>query len=153
MESIDTLCLVILVVFDLVDDIDTVDVLLVAVASLLWEDLNPEVIDFFRGLRTWVLHTRARKMRMPCSRVMMSRAKRALKAPGLVCFTYSEMISNTQGPPMITKRLPRILACSKGVLLFLLFFIALAFDQCETRLAPVTIKQIRLMMISMAIIR
>ena len=46
---------------------------------------NPEVIVVFSGLITWVLHTKAKKMRTPCSRLMTSKARRALKEVWLAC--------------------------------------------------------------------
>jgi len=46
---------------------------------------NPETIVFLSGLITWVLHTRAKKMRTPCSRLMTSKARRELKEVWLAC--------------------------------------------------------------------
>ena len=60
----------------LVDAIEETETLLVAVEV----PVNPEAIVLLSGLITWVLHTRAKKMRTPCNRLMMSRARRALKA-------------------------------------------------------------------------
>ena len=62
-----------IVVLDAIEDTET---LLVAAEV----PVNPEAIVLLSGLITWVLHTRAKKMRTPCSRLMMSKARRALNA-------------------------------------------------------------------------
>ena len=46
---------------------------------------NPETIVFLSGRITWVLHTRAKKMRTPCRRLMTSKARRALNEVWLAC--------------------------------------------------------------------
>ena len=66
-----------IVVLDAMDD---TEVLLIGPALE-----NPETIVFLSGLITWVLHTRAKKMRTPCSRLMTSKARRELKEVWLAC--------------------------------------------------------------------